>query len=143
VLVPNKWHQSLQEGTVEEDKFVSLFLDTNVENNGFQLRVEGLSDDFAMDFKWSDMVNHPVDLMIFGKRKRKLRSFQNRFRKKSNPWYLQHVYRQFAEETRGDVNAASRLTMAYLERKNEVANDDVKKIETVTKKDIINNMSFV
>lgn len=145
VLVP-KWNfKSLQQEEMQQDEFLRLFLDEDDEsNNTFELRFVGMPDDAKIEFKLSDLVDYPGDLMIFGARSTALRSYQSLFKDKTNPTYIHHIYQQFCLETRGDTLATFALTAAYLRKMANATTKTTKIIEADTMADIINNkMTFL
>ena len=127
---------------MQPNEFLRLFLDvSNDSNNTFELRFEGMPDDARMEFKLSDMVNYPGDLMIFGAQSSALRSYQSLFKDKSNVAYIHHIYRQFCLETRGDPLATFALTAAYHRKMSLATTETTQSVEkdTIAIADIMSN----
>ena len=146
VLVHDWDFKSLQRGEMQQDEFLNLFLDEGDEsNNTFRLQFVGMPDGYVMEFKLSDLVEHPGDLMIFGKRSTAaLRSYQSLFKDKTNPTYIHHIYQQFCLETRGDTLATLALTTAYLRKMADITTKTTKAIEANSVEDMIRNeMTFL
>ncbi|KAK1743298.1 hypothetical protein QTG54_005919 [Skeletonema marinoi] len=137
-LVPNERHRSIKESCLSKKEIDNLLLS----DTGFEIRFEGMSEDFVMKFKWSDMVDSPLDLMIFGVKDTTTRSYSRLFKDKSNPIYIHFIYRELALETRGDVEATLALTSAYHLKNSVVVKEDAVKSIAKAEKEIIESMTF-
>ena len=139
-LTPNKNHRAIKEGQLTMDEIRELLNG----DGGFELRFEGTPSSMAsIKIKWSDMVEYPSDIMIFGKQSTAIRSFDRLFRGKSTLDYIHHIYRQFSLEVRGDTEASLALIVAYQTRRLIVSTESEKISNTNTERSLIASMSFL
>jgi len=137
-LVPNERHKSIKGSCLSKKEIENLLLS----DEGFEIRFEGMPEDFAMKFEWSDMVDSPLDLMIFGAKDAAPRLYSSLFKNKSNPIYIHFIYRELALETRGDGEATLALTSAYHLKNSVVFKENAVKSIAKAEKEIIESMTF-
>ena len=86
------------------------------ENGGGGFTISFDESDIALPIAWRDTIEHPDNIMFFGKRLFNTRSFDKYFRYRSDVPYLHHGFRQFAAEFKGDSRASALLYAAYQKR---------------------------
>ena len=118
-MMPNSVHRSIIAGDRPLSSIEDLFASGE---GGFAMKFEGVPAPKAvMHFQWRDMVDSADDLLIFGAKKGTARSYGGLFRFKSNSSYLHHIYRQLADEARGDVSAAHAVSSVYFQKRMAVS----------------------
>ena len=86
------------------------------ENGGGGFTISFDDTDISLPVAWRDMIEHPDNIMFFGKRLFNTRSFDKYFRFKSDVRHLHHNFRQFAAELKGDSRASALLYATYQKR---------------------------
>jgi len=119
-------HLQLSSGTIGESEFYKKYK----RGDGFVVKLndtdDGRGSPIKLTFKWKDLVQKPKEILFYGRRFETLRSFSQTFRRKSDKHYLFHVFKNLSMEYWGDATASAQLYAAYLTRRCEIAEEEVK-----------------
>ena len=119
-------HLQLKSGVIGETEFFRKFK----RGDGFVVMLpdtdDGNGSPLKLTFAWRDLVDHPKDIMFFGRRFETLRSFYQTFRMKCDRDYLFHVFKHLSLEYWGDATVSAQLYAAYLGRRCELAETELK-----------------
>ena len=117
-LVPNEQFKSIKAGEMSKDDIIAMHSDYNLK---FALQFDGVTVRnsgaiMTMQFTTGDMVDDAKDLMFFGTATESIRAYDRIFKDRTSLPYVHQIYRDIADEVRGDPTLAHALNSAYFQK---------------------------